>query len=1205
MDDGISISDLGTSAPPAVKPKRDHGMSLGALVTKPAATPTKPKDDSLVTKVATKALGFLMDPATKPQSIITGAWKGLAGGGQWLVEKASQGIAGIATSSKFGGYNQEGAEKVAVQVHQALEGINSAPKDKTEEAVGKFMGLLGEVPHLAGDSIFDRTGSALAATGAETLSTLLLLSPEVGGKILSKIPTSRKGTKTPISAAFDELAATQPEVAESIAVHVGEADPKLSKEMRKQIKASIKASDEALTIIGRNSADALVREENVPSQKGKIGPETRGADIARIEVEKHAEMLRRLSPERVGATVRTVAKEGMEAISRGLLEREGEAARRDREEGQQRTHDPEPIPKRAAEHEGEVARRDANDPNIIYFNAGIPITRAQVEAAFRFSNEMLEKIPGVLIAKGKMEQIYTSYIETFNPEAKGPAARTAGSAIAQNFFDQAHREHMVWEQGRERRRYWQKMGEVPSMQFIHDVEKGKPLPNLMQERARQTYKRWAEAIFKQDMKTGFTYDPVDHYMPHLFKDADGVLRFMQKRYGNKWADPRFIKERGYDLYKEAMEAGFTPKFTNPEEIMQARQHASDIAALRTGLLADLEFKGVAVKAIKGADRPPAGFSPNSRRSPTGQRYWVMEELDPLMHNAFDSKSLWQAQGLKGEAFRGWMELKNIVVPIKLALSAFHPMHVLHIDASASLTRETKLLGAGGQGAVGRLGRFIIQAASNFPYTPGSLYRSLWDNPRTGYPILRVFQGKRDFASLSDADKVAYSQLAETGLVPTRPKEETSSSMQRMKDSFNKGEFVKATFHFPFAMLASLSHPVYNLWIPSLKIASVLKDMKVWRELNPDHTPQQRQEAGRRAAKIVEARYGEMNYNSMFMNKVYKDIGVATNLSLGWNIGLLDQYVGGSIDLGRSVVEPGSLKAKLASGLLDRPIFASYYIGSALMLGGLMHFYFTGKKPNQLIDYTHPESGEKDQYGKPIRLNTMWYTREFEGLYKHMQQQGVVPGLEDFVVNKGSGLVEMTKSSLTGVDSLGQDIRDPEAPAYKQFEQTLAYELGDIEAISLKAINLAPDANQAKMRGLAVAGFNPAGKYISNTVIEGQISDAYNKYVRPKETPFKAVEMRKDTKELRELFTKDDPKYDEKLEATIKKYDLDDKDVHKMEKLFNSPKEQEFDPSVFMFSHLPWEIQKPLLDKMSQEERDNYLQHLSKQKKRKYERETQE
>jgi hypothetical protein len=1279
----ISVYDLMPAQDEAAPKPKTKGIPVMSLLKQPEPPIQKPSSPGFMSRSvdAVKAAGHAVkdDPSAAVEAAATALWKG----GVQMINLSLSGVSALAKSmiapvkvdpklspqeQAKSNVEQSVASFTSNQrsIQAKLDGVNQAPADKQEEAM---MGLLNIIPdgiNALGDSVFEKTGSALAATGALSLATVLSLNPGVAGRVLGKIKVPEPSR---VSSAFDELAATKPEAAEQIAIHVGQVDPELSSVMKKQIKKVIKASDKELTIIGRNSADATLMEQNQVTKKGQVvGAPTEGVvqDVKKhsemiddkpsarpldspiqsrkgkpvgastsgvvSDVQKHAEMLRRQSPEnfrltneRASADLRTAVKEGLEAMEAperlkypktdmSLTKEERAAVRvstaesRMREEGIEpmAVHQPEILSKRTAEHMGELARRDTKeagevklggDPDIVYFNSGIPVTREQVAKAFTFTTE---HVPGVKIAKAKLERLYQGYIETFNPEAKGPAARTAGAAIASNFFDRAHREHVVWEQGKERRVYWQKMGDQAGMQFIHQFEKGKAFANPLWEKARLAYKNWAEQIYAQDLKTGFTYDAVDHYMPHLFNDGEGVLRFLQKRFGNKWSDPRFIKERGYDLYQEAIDAGFTPKYTNPEDIMQARQHASDIAALRTDLLADFERKGVAVKAAKGADRPPPGYSPNSRRSPTGQRYWVMEELDPLMYNAFDSKSMWENQKLAGSAFRGYMELKNKIVPIKLAASAFHPMHVLHIDAAAALTRETKLLGG-----KGNIGRFVVQAATNLPYTPGAFYRSLWDNPKTGYPILRTFQGKRDFASLSDSDKAAYKDLAEGGLVPTRPKEETSSSLQRMKDSWHKDQFARAAFHFPFAVLAGLGHLIYNVWIPSLKIASYLKDVKVARELNPDWTPNARQEAFRQIARKVEARYGEMNYNSLFMDKIFKDVGVATNLSLGWNIGLLDQYVGGSIDLGKSMVQPGSFKSKLSSGMLDRPIFASYYIGSALVLGGLMTKFFTGQDPKELIDYTHPLSGEKDQYGKPIRLNTMWYTREFEGLAKHMQQEGTVPGLEDFVINKGSGLVEMSKAAIQGVDGLGQEIRNPNDPAYKQLEQTLAYELGDLNPISLQALNLSPDANKPKMRALSVAGFTPAGKYISNTVIEGKISNDYNKYVRPKEKPFQAVEMSKDMKELRQMFAADDPKYDEKLEAAAGKYDLSDKDIHKIEKLFNSPKEAEFDPSIWMFSHLPWEAQKPLLDKMTPEERENYLPHISKGKRAKYERETAE
>ena len=554
-----------------------------------------------------------------------------------------------------------------------------------------------------------------------------------------------------------------------------------------------------------------------------------------------------MTPERISSTIRTAAKEGVEAIANNASAESSaslEAISRSTQEkaaGQTRyiLHDDDSVTpligvdavdRRARPGEvivqagigdkpfsvldrggltqglaeGRLARavglgklKPRVDEGIIYFNMGVPVTRAHIEMAFNLTNKLISKVPGVEIAKAKMAGLYENYIELFNPEAKGAPARTAGAAIASNFFEQTHREHVVWQQGKERRIYWQKMGPEASMDFINKFEKGQKLLNPIQEKARLAYKNWAADILAQDMKTGFTYDPVDHYMPHLFQDGEGVLRFMQKRYGNRWADPGFIKERGFDLYQEAIDAGFTPKFVNPEEIMQARQQASDIAALRTDLLADLERKGVAQRAPKGAAKPPAGFSPNSRRSPTGQRYWVRSEADALMYNAFDSKSLWNDQGTAGlrkaagPVFRGYMELKNKIVPIKLMASLFHPMHVIHIDAAAELTRSSKL--ALGAPSLEHTRDFMLSMATATPFTPGSLYRSLWDNPKTGYPVLRVFQGKRDFASLSDADKAAYKDLAEGGLVPTRPREETSSSAQRMVDSWHKGEVGKAGF----------------------------------------------------------------------------------------------------------------------------------------------------------------------------------------------------------------------------------------------------------------------------------------------------------------------------------------------------------------------------------------------------------------------------
>lgn len=996
-------------------------------------------------------------------------------------------------------------------------------------------------------------------------------------------------------------------------------------------------SPPASTADARQHAEMLKRriaaKEPSPSEtastkgQGPTGEPTTGvmSDSAR-----HAAMLRRMIPEKLGAVTRTAVNEGFEALEAeyktpGLTGHEKAAIRertaslRDVEERKAQglppeTKGPEPIPKRAAEHEGEIAKRKAADPeafkpdpdDIVYFNMGIPVTKEQVAKVFRWLGE---KSPGLKVAEAKLARIYEGIIETFNPEALGPNARSAGVAIVQSKFEEARRQMLYWDRGKDRRNYWLGMGKASAAQFIEGLEKGVKFANKQWEDQRQFYKKWADEIYKQDMKTGLEYDPRDHYIAHLFKDGEGAMRFIQNKFANRWSDPRFIKERGYDLYKEAEAAGFTPKYTNPEEIMQARQHASDIAALRTNLLADFEKRGIAVRAEKGSERAPEGFALMARRSPTGQRYWVKEDADKVMFNAYDSKSLWNLQGSAlargtSQAFRGWMGVKNTLVPFKLAWSAFHPIHVTHIDAAAELTRAQEL--AIGNPTMKNLRDLVVKLATGTPTSPvgvaGTLYRAWWDNPKTGWPLLRFFQGKKDFASLSDADKAATHDMADGGFIPTRPKEETDGNIRKFKDLVLQHNPM-AVLRIPNLVISGIGYPIYNLWIPSLKTAAYLKDVKAARELNPGWTDGERQQAFRNITRRVESRYGEMNYDTMFMNKVVKDLGVATTLSLGWNLGFLDQYGGGVMDLGKIAAGKGSV----AAGTASRPLFVANYVTSGLAIGGLMTYYLAGRKPESWLDYTNPDSGEKDAYGKPIRLNTPFYTHEGSSIIKHMQQEGVASGLSNFVLSKGSGLWDMTRTTITGINNLGDEIRNPEDPAYKQLEQTIANAMTDINSISLQEISLDAEGNKAKMRSLAIGGFSPAGKYIDRSAVEGQINDEFNRYVRPKEKPFQAVQMSKDTKELRRLFKSDKPedsdKYESKLDEVAKTYDLAPKEVAKMQKQFN--KDQDFNISVYMFSKLQWAQQKPLLDKMKADELEEYLKHISKQKRAKYLQETAE
>jgi hypothetical protein len=1096
------------------------------------------------------------------------------------------------------------------KIKAALNFTNVAPADKTEQAMSNLLGMLPQAIQKGGDTVYDQTGSALAGAGFMGVATLLSFRPGLAADIVRPaVEKFKSGEPSTLASAFDELAAQHTEAATAVAEHVGQTDVKTAQYLKSRIQKFVDASDKELNKIGVAAAKANIKEleGDYATIKGKAFSGQK-ADAGTLLPKETL-----ISVEKASASLRTTVKEAQASFNEGPAK--VKSAQRIAGGTDDVVEEPEgrvigthtEAADQAMLHEGiknkvkgELLDKLAG-PKTVYMNSGIPVSRASVEAAFSMASDVADKIPGVQIARAKLAAQYDKFIDTFNPEARGPEARVAGSRIAQNFFTEAAREHVIWEKSKPRRKYWQAMGDEAGLQFMRDVDAGKKLDNPVQEKARQGYEVWSDRMYQQDLVTGFTYDAVDHYVPRLFVDQEGVRKWMTQKYGNKWADPRFIKDRKFQLITEAEKAGFTLKYKNPEEAMMARQRMSDIAELRHTLLKQLESEGLAIKAGKGETRPPEGYSPDSRRSPTGQRYWVHENIGPLMRNAFDSKSLWEAQGNLGAAFRGYMGLKNTIVPLKLALSAFHPLHVMHIDNAAHLTRSTKLLAERGGGTVAKAYEFVVNVATGIPGTPGALWRSLYDSPKTGYPLLKVFQGKLPMEALNPAQRKAWQYLSESGMIPTRPRQEMNGSMQKMKDAWNESRIPAAAWHLPWALMEGINHPVFGMWIPSLKIASLLKDAEVNLRLNPDlaFDSTQRGVMLRDAARKVESRYGEINYNSMFWNKMYKDIGVASTLSLGWNVGLIDQYAGGAVDavkaaknIGLDLLDPNSKGSELGrqvrAGNLDRPIQATLYVSTALMLGGLMHYFMTGKPPEDLLDYTNPKSGDKDQYGRDERLNTMFYTREFSSLYKHMEYEGTMPGLGEFVLNKGSGLGEMMKSALTGVDSLGREVRKPDSPLYLQTAESLAAMYSDLLPISHEAIEKAGGykATSTRTKILDIAGFTPAGKYISQTKTENLIGDEYNKYVRPKETPYDQVVKSKDFKDLQQAYTKDDPGYDRKLDAAQDKYDLKSADIRRLEKQFRH--EDEFDLLKYQFSRLEWPQQRDLLDKMSKEERAVYL-----------------
>jgi hypothetical protein len=732
---------------------------------------------------------------------------------------------------------------------------------------------------------------------------------------------------------------------------------------------------------------------------------------------------------------------------------------------------------------------------------------------------------------------------------------------------------------------------------MHQFEKGTPFQDEIAAAAARGYRAAYADLARQDKELGLEYDEVSHYLPHMFEDQAGVARWLQQRYGPKWGDPNFIKDRSFDMYEQAQAAGFRPKFTNPEDLLQARFHASALARMQIQSLRELEKHGMARHVVKGIERSknPDRYE-LEWRAPNGERYLVPNDIHQLMTNAFNSPSLWSARNPAGAVFRGAMDLKNKLVPIKLALSLFHPLHIATIDNATTMVRATKGLLSGAITPA----RFVKEMAS------GLFYKELigetagaFNKQGLGYRLLNAYRGKIKDSDLTDSDRLALQYMAEGGFTPEMPREYKNNAIAKFKDALQQHS-ASAVFKLPWAMVEALQKPIFEEWIPMLKTASYIRDAKRALEADPSllDNPLKRMTAFRQLQKSVDNRYGEMAYNTLFWNRYLRDIGVGSTLSMGWNLGFIREY-GGAVgqgvklgnkllsDKGEGVDAVRAIKESATKGELDKAMFVGYYVASAAALGGLMTWYMSGEPPKESLDYTHPKTGEIGPDGKPERVNTMFYTREFVALQKHIQHEGVISGIGTVAMNKLTPLIDEMKTLWTNVDYFGREVSDPDGPAFKQLQQKLAWFVADQIPISMQGTR--QGKTNAKQVALSVAGFSPAPKYATETNAEAKIVNIYQTYHKTT-TPYDQAQRGSEARKLRQMAQSGDSGYEQAFEEFSAKHELDSKDQKRLRE------DAGIDSYKKMFKALRSSEQIKVVKEMTPEEREAFTPFMHKKTK---------
>jgi hypothetical protein len=818
------------------------------------------------------------------------------------------------------------------------------------------------------------------------------------------------------------------------------------------------------------------------------------------------------------------------------------------------------------------------------------------------------------------------YQKTFQPELISDKALTADPLFARYKSMQAMERDRVMAEAEEGHQMWRKVPEPDRLDYLDRVERGTAQPEEFKAAAERHKQILAEA-YDMEKDAGSKAGYVQDYFPHIWLDPQMARDFVATRVaqiGPKW----FQKERTFDFIKDGLEQGLRLKSTNPEDLVTMRLMSSADMRERVSLLQGLEDMGLATRA-EGApgDLARAGWS--AVNAPDMKQWLLAPDIQPLWKNAVEAKGLWANEGAVGSTFRGWMALKAVWVPIKLALSAFHPLHVAHINAFAEYPAiawrqigDGEIAGAFKTVAEGFYGTANASPGLAAGATAGAVAGGVAAGPvgavvggyvgglagdialraaqRAGLPeIPHAGREARSAWLLPDsertpAQKAAVSLMNDGGFVPQISEEMKIAGKRSLEEAWDKSQWYKVLPLAAREALKIFQAPIFEEWIPNLKAAAYLNETQAHLTKFPellDNDPQ-RMAALRTIAKSIDNRYGEMNYGTVFWNRYVKDAGIGTFLSLGWNLGFAREF-GGSvlqpeIQLIRRLAGKETETQATIAAAQNKVSFAVGYVGGAMLLNGMMTYMLSGQPP-QGMDWFLARIGGKNPDGSDRRVTNMTYLREIPMAMKHIEEQGgnVAAGLKEMLYNKLviQPVVEMAQNR----DYYGNDIWNENGPVYQKAAQAMTHIFKD----QFSPMSISGASQQLSMGGgdrevaLSFLGFGPAPAYAEKSATQNRIGYLFQRHVAPYARPEEMGEKSKTRGDIRnELLLAKQRGDQAAVQAASQKWMNAGGSRQGLSNIVLG-----ISSDVSMFRALPEPDQQAIMQQASPEERDRYQPFL--------------
>lgn len=311
------------------------------------------------------------------------------------------------------------------------------------------------------------------------------------------------------------------------------------------------------------------------------------------------------------------------------------------------------------------------------------------------------------------------------------------------------------------------------------------------------------------------------------------------------------------------------------------------------------------------------------------------------------------------------------------------------------------------------------------------------------------------------------------------------------------------------IMRSLTAPVMDFIVPFAKLGSSMRtymaEVERWGREHPGETMSNEQ-ALRLAYETRETSdnvFGQMAMDNVGMNATIKSLLSGVIQFPTWNIGTVKvgtRTVSGISDLLLKAKDLIQGKEIRKLDIKDRQ--ALQYTAGLLftvgMVGGLMHYAFTGKWPEELADFYFPRTGQMNPNGTPERVQLPSYLKDALGITRHPGQT---------VAAKMAAPIHIITDLWNNRDYWGTQVYDPDSWWGSKGLDILKYVGKSATPFVLQSYQ--HGAQETPSRAVAsLLGVRPVPREIANTPAQNEI-DKYNQLMR-------AATTTKESKEQKDL-----------------------------------------------------------------------------------------